>query len=245
MPRQEVTLDEVTAAATGLQDDGQPVSIDTVRAALGAGSPNAIHKHLAVWRASHAEQPEPPKPELPESLVAALGNWAQQFAEQAGTGGRAALAQAERDMDDLLKAGEQLEGERDELQAQLASITIARDQALALAAERGEDIDRLRAELRDARQVATDALVGKAKDQLAIDGKDAQLADLRQQMERNVASSAAQSDARLKAEMELIGAVTARDNFAAEAKELQSKLDAAKAERIALRAELEALRASA
>jgi len=69
-------------------------------------------------------------------------------------------------------------------------------------------------------------LVGKAKDQLAIEGKDSQLADLRLQLERNVAASAAQSDARLAAEMELIGAATARDNFAAEIKELHAQLDA-------------------
>lgn len=209
MPRQEVTLDEVTAVATDLRNEGKEVSLETVRAALGNGSANAIHRHLAAWR------------------------------------GREALSQAGRELDDLIQAGEELEGERDELQAQLTSVTIARDQALALAAEQTEDIERLRAELRDARQVATDALVGKAKDQLAIEGKDAQLADLRQQIERNVAASAALSDARLKAEMDLVGAVTARDNFESDAKELRSKLDKSNAERIALRAELEALKASA
>ena len=36
---------------------------------------------------------------------------------------------------------------------------------------------------------------------------------------------------RLTAEMELVGAVTARDNFAAEIKELRAQLDAAQAER--------------
>ena len=209
MPRREVTLDEVTAAAIDLRNEGKEVSPDTVREALGTGSAGAIHRHLAAWR------------------------------------GREALIQAERDMDELAQAGETLESERDELKAQLASVTIARDPALALSAEQTEDIERLRAELRDARQVATDALVGKAKDQLAIEGKDAQLADLRQQMERNVASSAALSDARLKAEMDLVGAATARDNFEADAKELRSKLDKSNAERIALRAELEALKASA
>ncbi|XYJ09673.1 hypothetical protein ACSUZJ_20160 [Telluria sp. B2] len=44
-------------------------------------------------------------------------------------------------------------------------------------------IERLNAELRNARQVAMDALVGKAKDRLASDGKDAQLADLRAEVE--------------------------------------------------------------
>jgi hypothetical protein len=73
---------------------------------------------------------------------------------------------------------------------------------VATLAERDEEIERLNAELRNARQVAMEALVGKAKDQLAIEGKDAQLADLRTQMEKGVAQNATLSDARLAAEME-------------------------------------------
>jgi cell division protein FtsB len=237
MARQEVTFDEVTAAALSLQNDGKRVTIEAVRDLLGTGSPNTIHQHLAQWRASHAKPAEAPKAELPESILAALGSWAQQFAEEAGAGGRETLAQSESDMEALRQSGEQLE-------AELASVTAARDQAQALATERDEQIRRLTIELRDARQVATDALVGKAKDQLAIQGKDGQLADLRLQLERNVTASAAESDARLAAEMELIGATTARDNFAAEIKELRAQLDSSQAERSALRAELETLRAS-
>lgn len=244
MARQGVTFDEVTAAAISLQNDGKRVTIEAVRDFLGTGSPNAIQKHLIEWRASHAKPAEAPNADIPESIVAALQSWAEQFAEEAGAGARDALAQSESDMDALLKSGEELEAERDELLAQVASVTTARDQAIATATERSEEIERLKIELRNARQVATDALVGKAKDQLAIEGKDAQLADLRAQIERNVAASAAESDARLAAEMELIGAVTARDNFAAEIKDLRAALDTAKAERSALRAELEVLRAS-
>jgi hypothetical protein len=231
MASQGVTFDEVAAAAIGLQNDGKQVTIEAVRDLLGTVSPNTIHTHLIVWRASHAEPAEAPKAEVPESIVAALGSWVQQFAEEASAGVRDALAQAESDMEALLKSGEQLEAERDELLAQVASITTARDQAMATAAERGEDIERLTVELRNARQVAMDALVGKAKDQLAIEGKDGQLANLRSQIERNVAASAAESDARLAAEMELIGAVTARDNLAAEVKDLRAQLDASHAGR--------------
>jgi cell division protein FtsB len=244
MARQGVTFDEVMTAAISLQDDGKRVSIEAVRDLLGTGSPNTIYKHLSVWRASHAKPAEAPKADIPESIVAGLGSWVQQFAEEASAGIRDALAQSESDKEALLEAGEQLEAERDELLAQVASVTTARDQAQATATERGDAIERLTAELRNARQVATDALVGKAKDQLAIEGKDGQLADLRLQIERNVAASAAQSDARLAAEMELVGAVTARDNLAAEIKELRAQLDASHAERSAFRAEMEALRAS-
>jgi len=149
-------------------------------------------------------------PEIPDTVAAALGAWVQQMAEQAGAGPRAALAEAEQ----------ALQATRDELGA----VSSARDQAHAQLAARDEEIEQLMAELRNARSIATDALVGKAKDQLAIEGKDAQLADLRAQIERNVAAAAALSDARLAAEMELVGAVTARDNYAAELRDLRARL---------------------
>ncbi|MBZ2206270.1 DNA-binding protein [Massilia soli] len=235
MARQEVTFDEVSAAAIGLQDDGEQVTIDTVRERLGSGSPHAIHKHLASWRESQAKPAAPIKADIPEALAAALGQWAQQFAEDAGAATRDALAAADSDIEVLRKSGEALEAEREELAAEVDTLTSERDQSMAMASERSDEIERLTIELRDARRLATDALVGKAKDQLAIDGKDAQLAILREQVERNVAALAAESDARLAAEMELVGAVTARDNFAAEITTLRSQFDAAKAERTALR----------
>lgn len=153
-----------------------------------------------------------PRLEIPEAIVSALGDWVQQAAEAASAGPRETLARTE----DELQAA----------RAELADTAAARDQAKALADERDEEIAQLMAELRNARSIATDALVGKAKDQLAIEGKDAQLADLRAQIERNVAAAAALSDARLTAEMELVGAVTARDNYAVEIKELRAKLAA-------------------
>lgn len=121
--------------------------------------------------------------EVPEAVIAALGDWSRQMAAN-------------------------------------------RDQSLSKLAERDATIERLTIELRHARDIASDALVGKAKDQLAIAGKDSQLAELRKQLERQVATSAAESDARLAAEMELVGATTARDNFAAEIATLRAQLDA-------------------
>lgn len=237
MERQEVTYDEVAAAAESLQSDGKQVTIESVSTVLDAGVPTTIHKHLAAWRASRVRPAEVPKAQIPEPLIAALGDWARQFADDAGAGVRAALAQSESDLAALYKSAGQLEAELDDLQAQLASVTAVRDQALETVAEQGENIERLTAELRNARRIATDALVGKAKDQLAIEGKDSQLADLRAQVERYVAASATQSDARLAAEMELVGAVTARDNFAAEIKEMRAQLDASRAERRGLQVE--------
>lgn len=219
MARQAMTYDEVAAAATRLRDEGGEVTIETVREALGGGSPAAIHRHLSSWREEHAPPPAPPQAQLPEALLADLARWAQQFAEEAGSPAREALERHERDMTALREAGEALESERDDLQARV-------DEALATIAAHEEEIERLNAELRNARQVAMDALVGKAKDQLAIEGKDAQLTDLRQQLERNLAASASQSDARLAAEMELVGATTARDSLANEVRDLRAQIEA-------------------
>jgi len=181
---------------------------------------------------------EAPRAQLPAALAADLTKWAEEYAHEAGAGTREALARTERGLQEAL-----LEAER--LLADVDSAAAARDAAQAMADERSEEIERLTAELKNARQIAMDALVGKAKDQLAIEGKDAQLLDLRGQLERNVAASSAQSDARLAAEMELIGATTARDSLALEVKELQTQLAAAKSDRGALRMELDKLRKSA
>ena len=236
MAHLDVTLEDVIEAADTLQNDKQPVTIEAVRGLVGAGSTKTIHQHLTTWRASHARPDEAPKAEMPPELLAELSRWAQQVAQDAGAGMRDALARAESDMGALLEAG-------NELEAELSDARIAREQAQLIADERNEEIERLTAELRNARQIAADALVGKAKDQLAIDGKDAQLADLRQQLERNVAATAGESDARLRAQMELVGVTTERDNLAAEVKELRTTLDNSRTERSNLRAELETLRA--
>jgi chromosome segregation ATPase len=170
-----------------------------------------------------------PSLEIPEAVAAALRGWVQEIAEQTAAPVREALAEVEADAEALRESSAELEA--------------ARDAALAASSEHQAEIDRLTAELRDARQVATEALVSKAKDQLAIDGKDRQLADLRAQLERNVAAQATESDARLAAEMELVGATTARDNFENEVKSLRAQLDKSYAERSTLRAEVESLRA--
>jgi chromosome segregation ATPase len=239
MAGQEVTYDDVARAADSLRQDGEAVTIEAVQDFLGEGSPNAIFKHLAAWRAANVKPAAPPKAELPQELLAGLADWALKFAEQAGAGDREALARNEADIEALRAAGEALEGERDALRSEVASVTAASEEAIA---ERDETIERLNAELKNARQVAMDALVSKAKDQLAIDGKEQQLAQLRQELERKIADMAAESDARLRAEMELVGATTARDSLAGELDELRAKLDKSTAERSKLRAELTELK---
>jgi chromosome segregation ATPase len=129
------------------------------------------------------------------------------------------LTQSDADLSSLLQSNDHLAAAHDESQKELARITGERDETQAALKQRDADVQRLTVQLQHARDVASEALVGKAKDQLAIEGKDAQLAELRSR-------SSADSDARLAAEMELVGAVTARDNLAAEVKDLRAQVEA-------------------
>ena len=109
MAGQEVTFDDVARAAESLQEDGEAVTIEAVQDFLGEGSPNAVFKHLAAWRAANVKPATPPKAELPQELLAGLADWALKFAEQAGAGDREALARNEADIEALRSAGEALE----------------------------------------------------------------------------------------------------------------------------------------
>lgn len=226
MAGQELGFDEVAMAADALAKAGRPVTLAALRETLVSAPAPALHAHLAAWRAGQDKPLDSAALQVPQPLLSALGDWARQLAEQTSAGPREGLAQADADLSEALQSNERLEAERDTLAGRLAGVSEELEQCQAALAEREADLERLRGELRHARDIASEALVGKAKDQLAIEGKDAQLADLRQQLERNLAASAAASDARLAAEMELVGAVTARDNLAAEVAELRAQLDA-------------------
>lgn len=208
MPVQEIQFDEVATAAQDLIHRGLPVTIGHLRESLPTASALSIHQHLGAWRAGQAKPAVADTVEIPDTIKAALESWAQQLVQNTAAPLRDTLSHTEDDLASLL-----------------AEITASHEQALAKLAERDTAIARLTVEVRHARDIASNALVGKAKDQLAIDGKDAQIVELRREIERLIAVSAAASDARLSAEMELVGAVTGRDNFAAEIAELRAQLD--------------------
>ncbi|MGZ5182831.1 MAG: DNA-binding protein, partial [Ramlibacter sp.] len=74
-----MNFEDVAAAAGKLQESGTPVTIETVRDALGGGSAAAISRPLTAWRAATAKPVEPARAELPANLVSELARWAQQF----------------------------------------------------------------------------------------------------------------------------------------------------------------------
>lgn len=223
---EEITYEQVVAAAQTLQDEGKPLSVGGLRAQLGPVSTLALHQHLTRWRAAQRPPEAAADTSLPPALAAALEDWVQERVEAVAQPLRADVAEAEADLASLLDLQEEGDAERLSQSERLTAQAEELERSRALLAEREAAIERLTMELRHARDIASEALVGKAKDQLAIQGKDAQIAELRRQLESQMAGAASESDARLAAEMELVGATTARDNLAAEVAGLRAQLDA-------------------
>ena len=71
MARPGISYENVQHAADQLVANGDKPTIQAVRAALGTGSPNTIHKHLQQWRAAQAPA-ERKAVRLPDELAAAL-----------------------------------------------------------------------------------------------------------------------------------------------------------------------------
>jgi len=198
--------------------------------ALAPASASAIQRHLVAWRIAQEKSIQVPKIDIHGPVVDAIETWVQHLLEAERSGHASRLLQIEADLAPILESSERIEAANQGLTTELADTSAELDRLRQILAERESSIERLTVELRHVRDIASDAVVSKAKDQLAIEGKDMQIAELRQQVERQTAAISAASDARLAAEMELVGASTARDTFAAEIQALRAELDARRAE---------------
>lgn len=113
MPRQGITYDDVQAAAEALVAADQRPTIEAIRQYIGTGSPNTIHRHLAVWRDDQAPG-EGTTPSLPNALAQALNEEIKRQSASAQADARDARAEARK----LAESGERLEAERDQAIAQ-------------------------------------------------------------------------------------------------------------------------------
>src|SRR5690349_12989019 len=123
MGRPGITYEMVEAAADALcaENAGQVPTPAAVRAKLGTGSPNTVYRHMRTW-VENRPRPAVKAVAIPDEIARALSAWVTQAStgSRADAEERALLAQAAAD--DLLRAGEGLEAERDDLQAQLAAV---------------------------------------------------------------------------------------------------------------------------
>jgi chromosome segregation ATPase len=202
--------------------DGQQPTIRAVREALGSGSPNTVHAHLTAWRAARP-QAQAQVPELPGELVLALAQEIERAAARARSEVEGRLVEAQAEAGELSAAGAALEVELAERVAEVSMLTTERDQALATAVERAEEIKRQAESLVLERQTADTARVELAKIQLRVE----------QQAEK-----AAEQASKIQGlEAELGKAQEARQAGAVELRGVQTELAAEKAAKAELAAE--------
>lgn len=153
MARQGITFEQVKAAAEQLVSEGREPSIRAVRERLhGTGSPNTIHRHLSTWRGSRSDAAATGRV-LPEPIARAINDYIQHAVMVARAEAEVQLARARTDASDLAVAGEALEVELSSLTEQLLALTRERDVLLGRCVEQGEELGRLRGDLRDVQEV--------------------------------------------------------------------------------------------
>lgn len=232
MGRHGITYEMVEAAADALQAErpGVAPTLAAVRAHLGTGSLNTVHKYLRMWNENR------PKAvaqilTIPDDISRALSSWVLQQATGSRADAEERSVQAQAAADELAKVGEDLEAERDQLLADIAALTTQRDQHQATASERSAEIDRLLAEVERERSLAGAAQVDAAQARLRAESQVENLTDLKTRVESLSISIEAERAARTAAERDAAVGVAQLASVTAER-------DAGRAQALALQQEL-------
>jgi SMC interacting uncharacterized protein involved in chromosome segregation len=242
MGRTGITYDQVAATADALLAETSSATLKAVRDRLGTGGMGTIHRHLTAWNANRPKEPAAPV-ELPIELARGLSNWVTQAATAARADTEERLVQSQSEAQELSRAGEQLEAERDALLDQIISLTTERDQAEATAVERAKELERLAKEVERERALAGAAQIETAQSKLKAEAQTEQLTDLRAGGARLNVALKTEGQARSEAEKKAAVLEAERDAARREAGEdrarikvLQTHLDKAHQDTEAVRA---------
>lgn len=246
MGRPGITYEMVEAAADALNAERPgSATLTTVRARLGTGSPNNIHRHLQTYN-SNRPKAAAAVAVIPPEINKAMSVWVTQASTMARAEAEEKVVHAQAAADELARVGEELEAEREQLNIQIATVTTARDQAEAFANERASEIERLLHEVERERTLAGAAQVDAAQAKLKAEAQSDQLVDMRGAIADLTASLTVERSARTVAEREaavltsqLAGATKLAEDAVARAAGLQQHLDAAAARAETVRAEYE------
>ncbi|CAJ0807836.1 hypothetical protein R77560_04633 [Ralstonia thomasii] len=204
-----VTYESVSAAAESLANGGQRPSVRAVLGVLGGGSPNAVLPFLQVWKAA--------RPAIKAADVTIDPRIASILAEQisvavadATRAAEARAADLESDAEAVAEAGRAAEARAEELAAELARVQSENQQLTGRVSALVEEMDQVkkdaaaaiteaRADTHREREAAEQARQALARAELRLESMpalEAQVRDLRSQVEtehraRNAAEKAA------------------------------------------------------
>jgi colicin import membrane protein len=174
MARPGITYQEVAAAADSIIAAGDNPTIAKIRAELGTGSPNTIHRHLTAWRTT-APVKERKTPELPAALQEALVQEFERQAAEIRAELENTLVEAQTEASKLSEVGEQLEKDMTELRALNRNISDESQRLEALANERAKEIRKLETELTREREAAEETRIQLAQARNKVEAQEKQI----------------------------------------------------------------------
>lgn len=233
MARPGITYKQVADAAQALADAGNNPTIGAVRETLGGtGSPNTIHKHLAVWKEGSV-QPVARTAEFPARLIQALQDELNKATMLAKEQVQVELLAAQSEAIELARAGEVIEAERDSLAEMVERITRQRDQWEAVEEELRTDIARLHQVEQTEHRATETARIALVKAEIKINTQSDKLAEQAKEifsLRTELAKTAIERGEALKAYAVMQAKLEAAERRAGEA-EVREKATAAKLER--------------
>ncbi len=200
MGRKGITYEQVRAAVEALEAERPgSATLEKVRVKLGnTGSHGTIHRMMTQWRDARPQAATPPV-SLPSDVERALGAWVTQASTSIRAEAEERALQFQAAADELARAGEELEAERDQLLADIAALTTQRDQEQATASERAVEIQRLLADVDRERSLAGAAQREAAGAKLKADSQVEHLAEMRTRVESLSKALDAEREARTAA----------------------------------------------
>jgi colicin import membrane protein len=234
--RPGLSYDEISQAAFEVRASGRRVTIDAVRQALGnKGGKGTIHTALQVWHEQNPVTTVAVAPELPPALLRDIGRALDRVADEARADIQERLVASQESANGLAEDVTALENQQEALQEAVTALTSERDQAMALAQERAQEILRLGDALTREQAAAEAARVELAKLQLRSEAEAARVLEQAQEIVQLREALAAESAARQAADRGLVEAQARLDA------ERDAKAEALAREKAAMEREREAV----
>lgn len=201
-----ITYPQVFAAANQLVSEGKPASFAAIREKLGTGSKTTILKYLNEWRKA-VSKPVAMAVSISSTLNNALENELTNYAAALRADVENRLIETGAELAALMRDGELIEHERDELARLLQEMTTDRNTISGRATQQEIDIALLSQRLEREQSALSDVQVQLAMEKLKL--VDLQKRDLDQLDEIQRQADLIQADAKARIEAEQLAAVLA------------------------------------
>lgn len=164
--RPGVTYEQISNAAFAIRASGQSVTAMAVREHLGTGSWGTIQPAVRRWNDENKPKVMLASPTLPDGLLREIGRELDRIAAEAKLEIKQELQDAQDTADKYADLVRSYEVEQETLNDRVESLTVERDQAVALAADRQQKIEQLAGFLAREQSAAESARIELAKEQL-------------------------------------------------------------------------------